>query len=88
MRLASYVLGELIPGAFVWLHPGITPCCKWAFQPFPVRQRVSGLRHVSTGFQPGTFVEYRGYVLRNLTPRRGRYGGQSAPAPIPAIILP
>jgi hypothetical protein len=28
MRLASYVPGELIPCAFVWLDPGITPCCK------------------------------------------------------------
>ena len=28
MRLASYVPGELIPYAFVWLDPGITPCCK------------------------------------------------------------
>src|SRR5665213_321772 len=26
MRLASYVPGELIPCAFVWLNPGITPC--------------------------------------------------------------
>jgi len=26
--LASYVPGKLIPGAFVWLDPGITPCCK------------------------------------------------------------
>lgn len=25
MRLASYVPGELIPCAFVWLDPGITP---------------------------------------------------------------
>ena len=28
MRLASYVPGELIPCAFVWPDPGITPCCK------------------------------------------------------------
>jgi hypothetical protein len=28
MRLASSVPGELIPCAFVWLDPGITPCCK------------------------------------------------------------
>ena len=28
MRLASYLPGELIPCAFVWLDPGITPCCK------------------------------------------------------------
>jgi hypothetical protein len=28
MRLASYVPGELILCAFVWLDPGITPCCK------------------------------------------------------------
>ena len=28
MRSASYVPGELIPYAFVWLDPGITPCCK------------------------------------------------------------
>jgi hypothetical protein len=28
MRLASYIPGELIPYAFVWLDPGITPCCK------------------------------------------------------------
>jgi hypothetical protein len=28
MGLASYVPGELIPWAFVWLDPGITPCCK------------------------------------------------------------
>ena len=28
MRLASYVPGELIPCPFVWLNPGITPCCK------------------------------------------------------------
>ncbi len=28
MRLASYVPGELIPCALVWLDPGITPCCK------------------------------------------------------------
>jgi hypothetical protein len=26
MRMASYVPGELIPWAFVWLDPGITPC--------------------------------------------------------------
>src|SRR4029450_11549881 len=25
MRMASYVPGELIPSAFVWLDPGITP---------------------------------------------------------------
>ena len=31
MRLASYVPGELIPCAFVWLDPGITPCCKTIF---------------------------------------------------------
>jgi hypothetical protein len=28
MKLASYLPGELIPCAFVWLDPGITPCCK------------------------------------------------------------
>src|SRR3984885_10929159 len=28
MRMASYVSRELIPCAFVWLDPGITPCCK------------------------------------------------------------
>src|SRR5258707_1524083 len=28
MRMASYVAGELIPYAFVWHDPGITPCCK------------------------------------------------------------
>ena len=28
MRLASYVPGELILCAFVWLDPGITPCCR------------------------------------------------------------
>src|SRR5260221_14627408 len=28
MRMASYVAGELIPCAFVWHDPGITPCCK------------------------------------------------------------
>jgi hypothetical protein len=28
MRLASYVPEELIPCTFVWLDPGITPCCK------------------------------------------------------------
>jgi len=28
MRLASSVPGELIPCAFVWLDPGITPCRK------------------------------------------------------------
>jgi hypothetical protein len=26
MSMASYVHGELIPWAFVWLDPGITPC--------------------------------------------------------------
>jgi hypothetical protein len=26
--MASYVPGELIPWAFVWLDPGITPCVK------------------------------------------------------------
>jgi hypothetical protein len=26
--VASYVPGELIPCAFVWLDPGITPCRK------------------------------------------------------------
>jgi hypothetical protein len=26
--MASYVSRELIPCAFVWLDPGITPCCK------------------------------------------------------------
>src|SRR5215469_5107690 len=26
--VASYVPGELIPCAFVWHDPGITPCCK------------------------------------------------------------
>ena len=31
MRLASYVPEELIPYAFVWLDPGITPCCKNRF---------------------------------------------------------
>ena len=29
--MASYVPGELIPWAFVWLDPGITPCCKSLF---------------------------------------------------------
>ena len=33
MRLASYVPGELIPCAFVWLDPGITPCCKTILSP-------------------------------------------------------
>src|SRR6266487_4221472 len=28
MSMASYVPGELIPYAFVWHDPGITPCCK------------------------------------------------------------
>jgi hypothetical protein len=28
MRLASYVPGEADSLAFVWLDPGITPCCK------------------------------------------------------------
>jgi len=28
MMLASYAPGELIPCAFVWLDPGITPCWK------------------------------------------------------------
>src|SRR5262249_26086116 len=28
MRMASCVPGELIPCAFVWHDPGITPCCK------------------------------------------------------------
>src|SRR3954452_9259073 len=27
-RMASCVPGELIPCAFVWHDPGITPCCK------------------------------------------------------------
>src|SRR5467141_112772 len=31
MRMASYVAGELIPCAFVWHDPGITPCCKSLF---------------------------------------------------------
>src|SRR5258708_35278107 len=26
--MASYVPGELIPCAFIWHDPGITPCCK------------------------------------------------------------
>jgi len=26
MRMASYLSRELIPCAFVWLDPGITPC--------------------------------------------------------------
>src|SRR5262249_11153931 len=29
--VASYVSGELIPCAFVWHDPGITPCCKSLF---------------------------------------------------------
>jgi hypothetical protein len=28
MKMASCVPGELIPCAFVWHDPGITPCCK------------------------------------------------------------
>src|SRR6476646_5358708 len=28
IRMASCALGELIPCAFVWHDPGITPCCK------------------------------------------------------------
>jgi hypothetical protein len=28
MRMASYLSEELIPCAFVWLDPGITPCWK------------------------------------------------------------
>jgi len=31
MRMASYIPGELIPSAFVWLDPGIIPCCKSLF---------------------------------------------------------
>src|SRR5262245_38146024 len=31
MRMASCVPGELIPCAFVWHDPGITPCCKSRF---------------------------------------------------------
>src|SRR6516225_9525469 len=31
MRMASCVPGELIPCAFVWHDPGITPCCKSLF---------------------------------------------------------
>src|ERR1700747_2673687 len=30
-RMASCVPGELIPCAFVWRDPGITPCCKTLF---------------------------------------------------------
>src|SRR6266480_2570073 len=30
-RMASCVPGELIPCAFVWHDPGITPCCKSLF---------------------------------------------------------
>src|SRR3974390_2609943 len=33
IKLASYVPGELIPCALVWLDPGITPCCKTIFVP-------------------------------------------------------
>ena len=33
MRLASYIPEEMIPYAFVWLDPGITPCCKTIFDP-------------------------------------------------------
>jgi hypothetical protein len=29
--MASCALGELIPCAFVWHDPGITPCCKSLF---------------------------------------------------------
>jgi hypothetical protein len=29
--MASCVPGELIPCAFVWHDPGITPCCKSLF---------------------------------------------------------
>src|SRR5258707_1635797 len=29
--MASYVPGELIPCAFIWHDPGITPCCKSLF---------------------------------------------------------
>src|SRR5262249_27966285 len=31
METASCVPGELIPCAFVWHDPGITPCCKSLF---------------------------------------------------------
>jgi hypothetical protein len=31
MKMASCVPGELIPCAFVWHDPGITPCCKSPF---------------------------------------------------------
>src|SRR4029450_1710886 len=31
--MASCALGELIPCAFVWHDPGITPCCKSLFAP-------------------------------------------------------
>ena len=34
IRMASCVPGELIPCAFVWHDPGITPCCKSLFAPF------------------------------------------------------
>ena len=40
--MASCVPGELIPCAFVWHDPGITPCCKSLKTPgdkFPARSR-------------------------------------------------
>jgi hypothetical protein len=42
IRMASCALGELIPCAFVWHDPGITPCCKSLKTPgdkFPARRR-------------------------------------------------
>ena len=44
--MASYVSRELIPCAFVWLDPGITPCCKT--RPRVVDQAKSGKNRIRT----------------------------------------
>ena len=51
MRLASYVPGELIPCAFVWLDPGITPCCKSRWRPFLNNDFVALMRFALLEFE-------------------------------------
>jgi hypothetical protein len=48
MRLASYLPGELIPCAFVWLDPGITPCCRSLLKAFKVSDSVA-VKRFATG---------------------------------------